>query len=70
MNIDRIKQNVSSIAEVVKVYNQLEERKKDSKDKNEIKKIDEKLKEAENYFLRLSSNLQVLIDEEIRTYEH
>lgn len=70
MNIDRIKQNVSSIAEVVKVYNQLEERKKNSKDKSEIKKIDEKLKEAETYFLRLSSNLQVLIDEEIRTYEH
>ncbi|MBI2667451.1 hypothetical protein HYX17_01630 [Candidatus Woesearchaeota archaeon] len=64
MTLERIKQDAQLILEALYRHETLESKKLQEKDKKILKKIDEEIKELENYIVSFSSEIKSLTSEE------
>ena len=64
MSIEIIQQNMDAFLELLRHYDELTETKMKTKDKKELKKIEEDIEKTRNYLLKLVAKVKELVNEE------
>ena len=64
MIIEIIQQNMDVFLELLRHYNELTETKMKTKDKKELKKVEEDIEKTRSYLLKLVAKVKELINEE------
>lgn len=64
MTIEIIQQNMDAFLESLRYYNELTETKMKTKDKKELKKIEEDIEKTRSYLLKLVAKVKELVSEE------